>query len=217
MNSAYQLLTLAFYSRKVKKGVNMIKSANAQYPIMEEISERWSPRSFSPQEPDKETLMSLFEAARWAPSGMNRQPWFFIVGSWGQPETYQKILSTLNPGNASWAKDAPVLAITVMDALRDNGKPNRWAAYDLGQAVANLSIQAMAEKLYVHQMGGFDRSKAAELFHLPEGHEAMTAMAIGYLGRADALNEDFFTREVTPRTRKYVDEFVFGEDWNTPF
>jgi nitroreductase len=194
----------------------MIKSANTQYSILPAISERWSPRSFSPQEPEKETLMRLFEAARWAPSSMNRQPWFFIVGTWTEAETYEKILSTLNPGNAVWAQDAPVLAITVMNGLRDNGKPNRWAPYDLGQSVANLSIQATADGLYVHQMGGFDREKAANLFHIPEGHEAMTAMAIGYLGRAGALDGDLYERESAPRTRKEIDEFVFNGEWGNP-
>ncbi len=195
----------------------MKKSADTHYPILRAISDRWSPRSFSPQEPEKATLLRLFEAARWAPSSMNRQPWYFIVGTPESPETLQNILSTLNPGNAHWAQHAPVLAIAVMHALRDNGKPNRWAPYDLGQAVANLSIQATEEGLYVHQMGGFDRDKAAQLFRLPDGYEAMTAMAIGYIGRADALEADLFEREVAPRERKELHEFVFDGAWGKAY
>jgi nitroreductase len=195
----------------------MTKSAETQFDILPEISERWSPRSFSPQEPDKTTLMRLFEAARWAPSSMNLQPWFFIVGTSESQDVYQQILSTLTPTNAQWAKDAPVLVIAVMNTLRVNGKPNRWAPYDLGQSVANLSIQATAEGLYVHQMGGFDRQKAAELFHLPEGHEAMTAIAIGYLGRAETLDDELYERELAPRTRKDFSEFVFDGEWEKSF
>lgn len=195
----------------------MTKSANTQYPILPAISERWSPRSFTGEVPEKETLMRLFEAARWAPSSMNGQPWFFIVGTANSPETYQAILSTLNPGNAEWAKSAPILLISVMNALRTNGKPNRWAPYDLGQAVANLATQATAEGLYVHQMGGFDRNKAAELFHLPEGHEAITAIAIGYLGQPDALDDELREREVAPRSRKELNTFVFDGEWEKAF
>ena len=195
----------------------MTKSANTQFPILPAISERWSPRSFSEQIPTRETLMHLFEAARWAPSSMNGQPWFFIVGTANSPETYQAILSTLNPGNAEWAKSAPVLLISVMNALRTNGKRNRWAPYDLGQAVANLATQATAEGLFIHQMGGFNREKAAELFHFPQGYEAMTAIAIGYLGDPEVLVEDLYEREIGPRSRKDFKEFVFGGDWGKAF
>lgn len=195
----------------------MIKSADTQYPLLHVISERWSPRSFSPLEPEKSVLMRLFEAARWAPSSSNGQPWFFLVGTSENPETHEKILSTLNPGNALWAKNAPVLVIAVMNALRTNGKPNRWAPYDLGQAVANLAVQATAEGLYVHQMAGFNRQTAAELFHLPEGYEAMTAIAIGYLGRAEALEDELYDKEVAPRDRKDFSEFVFTGEWGKPY
>lgn len=195
----------------------MLKSAKTQYPILPAISERWSPRSFSPQVPDKAVLMRLFEAARWAPSAMNAQPWYFIIGSADTPDTHQKIFSTLRENNQRWAQHAPVLVLAVMNALRENGQPHRWAAYDLGQSVANLSIQATAEGLSVHQMGGFDREKAAELFHLPEGYEAMTAIAIGYAGSADALSGETYEQEVSPRTRKGFSEFIFGAEWGKPF
>jgi len=195
----------------------MIKSADTHHPILHVISERWSPRSFSPLEPDKSVLMRLFEAARWAPSSSNTQPWYFVVGTPENPETHEKILSSLNPNNARWAKNAPVLALAVMNALRINGKPNRWAPYDLGQAVANLAVQATAEGLYVHQMAGFNRQTAAALFHFPEGYEAMTAIAIGYLGRAEALEDDLYQKEVAPRDRKELTDFVFTGDWGNPF
>lgn len=195
----------------------MTKSANTQYPILPAISERWSPRSFSKQMPEKETLMRLFEAARWAASSGNRQPWFFIVATKDNPELYEKLFSTLRPKNQLFADSAPVLVMAVMYTLRNGDKYNLWAPYDLGQAVSNLATQATAEGLFVHQMAGFDREMATNLFHLPEGYEPMTVMTIGYLGEPEALEGDFYEREVAPRERRDFAEFVFNGDWGKVF
>ena len=193
----------------------MNKSAETRYPISTLISERWSPRAFSEQEIKQEQLLALFEAARWAPSGGNRQPWFFLVTHKGT-QTYEKLYATLKNNNLRWANTAPVLVLTVMNPIREDGRYNHLAGYDLGQAVANLATQATADGLYVHQMGGFDRNRAAELFDLPEGYEAMTVLALGYLGSPETLPEDLAEREMLPRERKPLNEFVFDGEWGNP-
>lgn len=194
----------------------MHKPAQTNYPIVDLLKNRWSPRAFSKRPVETETLLSLFEAARWSPSSSNTQPWFFIVVSPQSPDRFAKLLGTLGERNQQWAKDAPVLVLTI--ALRDRapGKPNLWAGYDLGQSVAHLSIQASALGLSVHQMGGFDRLKAAEAFELPDGYEPMTVIAIGYAGDPAALPEDLRESEVAPRTRKPLSEFVFDGGWEEP-
>jgi len=194
----------------------MNKSAQTQYPILDFLKNRWSPRAFAARPIEREKLLSLFEAARWAPSGGNVQPWSFIVTSRNEPEPFEKLLSTLNEGNRAWAKDAPVLVLSVVQHERAAGKPNPWAAYDVGQAVAHLSIQASAVGLVVHQMGGFDRQKAAQLFNLPEGYEALTVIAIGHAGDPALLPEGLRERELAARSRKPLSEFVFDGAWREP-
>ena len=160
----------------------MNKSADTRYPILDLLKNRWSPRAFTSQPVEPEKLLSLFEAARWSPSGGNQQPWSFIVTHQTAREPFEKLLGTLNERNQVWAKHAPVLVLSIVQRERAAGQPNPWATYDVGQAVAHLSVQATALGLVVHQMAGFDRQKAAELFALPEGYDALTVFAIGYEG-----------------------------------
>ena len=160
----------------------MHNPAKTDYPVHDLIQNRWSPRAFSDNPVSPETLRSLFEAARWAPSSSNEQPWAFIVGTKDDLETHSKILSTLVEFNQGWAKHAPVLAIAVsqMEFAR-NKTPNRNAFYDTGAAVAHLTAEATSRGLFVHQMAGFEPQKAIEVFHIPKGWEPIAAFAIGYL------------------------------------
>jgi nitroreductase len=195
----------------------MDKNAQTDYEIHDLLKTRWSPRVFSARPVESEKLLSLFEAARWAPSGMNSQPWAFIVTTQAAPEAFAKLLGTLGERNQMWAKHVPVLVLSIMNAEREPGKPNLWAGYDLGQSVAHLSVQASALGLYVHQMAGFDRDKAAEVFGLPAGFQAMTVFAIGYAGDPAILPEDFRKIELAPRSRKPLAQVVFDGEWMKPF
>jgi nitroreductase len=196
---------------------NMHKPATTDYPVHELIQNRWSPRAFSDKPVPPEILRSLFEAARWAPSSSNEQPWAFIVGTKDDPETHDKILSTLVEFNQGWAKHAPVLAIAVsqMEFAR-NKTPNRNAFYDTGSAVAHLTAEATSRGLFVHQMAGFDPRKAIEVFHIPKGWEPIAVFAIGYPGDPSALPDKLRERELAPRSRKPISEFVMSSDWGHP-
>ncbi len=194
----------------------MDKTAQTDYPIHEFLKTRWSPRAFAAQPVETEKLLSLFEAARWSASGANSQPWAFIVTTQETPEAFAKLLGTLGERNQLWAKNAPVLVLSATLSEREPGKTNPWAGYDLGQSVAHLSIQASASGLLVHQMGGFDRAKAAQVFELPAGYAAMTVFAIGYPGDPASLPDGLREREMDVRTRKPLSEFVFDGAWNQP-
>jgi nitroreductase len=195
----------------------MHNPAKTDYPVHDLIQNRWSPRAFSDNPVSPETLRSLFEAARWAPSSSNEQPWAFIVGTKDDLETHSKILSTLVEFNQGWAKHAPVLAIAVsqMEFAR-NKTPNRNAFYDTGAAVAHLTAEATSRGLFVHQMAGFDPHKAIEVFHIPKGWEPIAAFAIGYPGDPNALPDKLRERELAPRSRKPISEFVMSSDWGHP-
>ena len=194
----------------------MNKSAEVRYPILDLLKNRWSPRAFAARPVELHKLLSLFEAARWSPSGGNQQPWSFIVTNQTEREPFEKLLGTLNERNQDWAKHAPVLVLSVVQRERAAGQPNPWATYDVGQAVAHLSVQATALGLVVHQMAGFDRQKAAELFALPEGYDALTVFAIGYEGDPATLPAGLRERELEQRSRKPLKEFVFDGAWQAP-
>jgi nitroreductase len=192
----------------------MHKPAATQYPVHELIRERWSPRAFSEKAVSPEILQSLFEAARWAPSSNNEQPWAFLVGTRGDGNTFRKILGTLVEFNQTWAKHAPVLAIAVSElAFAKNGHSNRNASYDTGAAVSQLTTEATSRGLFVHQMAGFDPHKGAETFAVPNGWEPIAAFAIGYAGDPQTLPESLRERELAPQTRKPLHEFVMSGQW----
>lgn len=151
------------------------------------LRDRFSARSYQEKAVSPETIRTLFEAAHWAPSCFNEQPWRFAVASKAvDPAAFERLASTLVAGNA-WALEAPVLGIAFANLrFARNGKDNRWGAYDTGQALAHLTIQAQALGLNVHQMGGFDATKALEVLAVPDGHEAMAAFAIGYAAESEA-------------------------------
>ena len=192
----------------------MRKLAETRYPIHELLRERWSPRAFADRMVEPEELRSLLEAARWAPSSFNEQPWSFIVATKQHPGEYERLLSCLVEGNVRWAQHAPVLMLSVAKlAFERNQKPNRHAFHDVGLAVENLVIQGMALGLFVHQMAGFHADRAREVYGIPESHEPVAAMAIGYLDDPGRLPDDLREREVAPRFRKPLESFVFSGQW----
>lgn len=194
----------------------MHKPAEAHHPIHDLLKARWSPRAFDSRPVESEKLLSLFEAARWSPSGGNEQPWAFIVGTLDDKPTHDKFLRIMTGQNPIWAKNVPVLILSVARMMRSSGAPNSHAFYDVGQAVAHLSVQATDLGLRVHQMGGFDTKKAHEVFNLPEGYQPVTIIAVGYAGNPDDLPEPMRERERTPRTRKPIHDFVFEGTWEQP-
>jgi nitroreductase len=192
----------------------MEKPAPSDHPIEEIVKRRWSPRSFADRVVEKEKLQSLFEAARWAASSFNEQPWSFIVATNDKPEEYATLLSCLTEKNQQWAHLAPVLMVSVAKLnFEKNGKPNRHAFHDVGMAVANIIVQATAFGLFIHQMAGFSVEKVREHFQVPEGFEPVAAIALGYPGDPKALPESFQQQEVGPRQRKPSTSFVFEARW----
>ena len=192
----------------------MHKPAATDVALHELIRNRWSPRAFSEKPVPPEVLRSLFEAARWAPSSSNEQPWAYLVATKDDPENFAKMLGVLVEFNVLWAKHAPALALSVahLKTQRD-GKPNRVALHDVGSATAQLTFEANARGLQVHQMAGFDTEKARQTFAIPGDWEPVAAMAIGYPGDPGSLPEKLRERELATRTRKPLGEFVMTGGW----
>ena len=191
----------------------MNKPAPTEFPVHDLIRDRWSPRAFSDKPVEPAILASLFEAARWAPSSNNEQPWAYLVATKDNPQDFAKMLSVLVDFNAGWAKSAPVLVLAMSRLKFPNANPNRNAFYDTGAATALLSVEATARGLAVHQMAGFDPAKAKQVFQIPEDCEAIAAIAIGYPGDPTSLPKPLHDREVAPRTRKPLSEFVMSSRW----
>lgn len=192
----------------------MKKPAPTDVAIHDLLRHRWSPRAFAEKAVPAEVLRGLFEAARWAPSSNNEQPWAYLVAAKGDAENFKKMVDVLVEFNAGWARHAPVLALSVahLKTQRD-GKPNRVALHDVGTASAQLTFEANAQGLQVHQMAGFDAEKARQAFSIPANWEPVAAMAIGYPGDPGALPEKLRERELAPRTRKPLAEFVMTGSW----
>jgi len=192
----------------------LTKPAQTEAPIHDILSHRWSPRAFDSRPVEPEKLRSLFEAARWAASSFNGQPWYFIVATKDDPENFKRVLDCFVEFNQGWAKGAPVVAISVAGLkFQHNGQPNRHAFHDVGQAAANLALQATSLGLQIHQMGGILPEKAREIFGIPEGFEAVAGIALGYPGDPASLPDGMRQQEVAPRQRKALSSFVFTGKW----
>jgi nitroreductase len=180
--------------------------AAGQGSLHELLARRWSPREFAARPVEPAKLAQLFEAARWAPSCYNAQPWSFIVATRDDAEGYNRLLGTLVEANRAWAERAPVLILAVARLdFPHNAAPNRHALYDLGQAAAHLTVEATALGLYVHQMGGFDPKAAREVFAIPAGYDPVAVMAVGYY--------DGPAPEPAARSRRELADFVFSGSW----
>jgi len=195
----------------------MNKPTDNQHSIHELLRARWSPRAFSDRPIEADRLASLFEAARWSPSGANLQPWSFLFVTPNDSEAYAKLVATLTDRNQRWASNVPLLILAVARRTSEDGRENPWAGYDLGQSVAHLTVEAMSLGLSVHQMGGFDADRARALFEIPEGFDPVTVVAVGYPGDPEDLPEEFRERETAPRKRRELGEFVFESRWDNPF
>ena len=184
------------------------KTATTSAPVHPLIAQRWSPRAFDHDHDLTETeLRSVLEAARWAPSASNSQPWRFGVARRGSAE-FSALVDALMPGNQPWAKYASVLLLVATETTGPDGGTRPWASYDAGQAAAHLSIQAEALGLSVHQLGGFDQSAAADIFELPLGVEPVVVVALGRRGDIELLPEPYAGREHADRSRLRLDELL---------
>ncbi len=192
----------------------MKKTANTNFPINELIKNRWSPRAFSFHKIPQDVILTLFEAAIWSPSSRNEQPWRFIYGVKDEGPNYKKIYDCLVHWNQQWAKSAPLLVMAVTKRNSEyHNEENAFAFYDLGQAVANLTIQATDMDLFCHQMGGFDKEKAKDTFNIPANYSAVTVIAIGYYGDSEKLPDDMKELEIKARSRFNIDRIAFNGDF----
>ena len=192
----------------------MPNDASPDHPIEDLLKKRWSPYGFAERSVSQTDLRSLFEAARWAASSYNEQPWRFIVATRDNPGEFERLLSCLVEGNQAWAKSVPVLALGVVSLrFSRNQKPNRVAIHDLGLAAGNLTVEATARGLVVHQMAGILPEKTRAVYGIPEGFEAVTCIAIGYAADPKQLPENLKESDLAPRRRRPLWDFVFGGKW----
>lgn len=192
-----------------------IKKPKLEHDIHPIAAARWSTRAFDPKPIGPEVLARVFEAAKWSPSAFNFQPWRFLVGMQGDA-VYTHLLESMSEFNRVWAKNAPVLVLALSNTLNAKGEPNAWHAYDTGQAVAWLSMQASAEGLLLHQMAGFDQAQAAEALSVPQPFAPLTLIAMGYLGDEAALDERIKNLEHTARERRQLAETVYAGQYGNP-
>ncbi|MFE6734842.1 nitroreductase family protein [Microbacterium sp. NPDC057650] len=184
------------------------RTADTEHPVLDVLADRWSPRAFDAETAiDEAKLASALEAARWTPSANNTQPWRFIVARRGTA-LHEQIHSALMGFNQAWAGNAAVLVVAVAETADEQGTPLTHAVYDLGQAVAHLSVQAHHDGLVVHQMSGFVAEQIREITGLDERFAPTTVLALGELGDAGVLPEPLQEREVAPRVRRPIDETV---------
>ena len=190
----------------------MQKSAQVEQELLDVIHKRRSRRAYLNKPVDQKTIDSLFEAARWAPSANNEQPWVYLYATKDQTELWNKLFETLNDSNKVWAENAPLLVLSVIRKnFLGNDQPNNSAKYDLGAANAFLSLQSTHVGLNVHQLGGFNRQRAAENMLIPSTHEPVIIMAIGYPGAAESIPENLKVREQTPNERYTKNSFVMNK------
>jgi len=192
----------------------MQKPAPTQHPIHTLLQRRWSPRAFSEKPVPPDVLRSLFEAARWAPSSNNEQPWAFLVATRDNPESHARMLSTLVEFNQTWARHAPCWpSPSPSSPSRAPERPTATPSTIPGPRLPICPWKLPLEAFFVHQMAGFDPHKAIELFEIPSGWEPIAAFVIGYPGNPESLPDTLRQRETASRERKPLAEFVMGDHW----
>lgn len=200
-------------SNKLDKDEIVVNRANTDYPVSEIIAKRWSARAFSTRPVEFSKLLSILEAARWAPSSRNEQPWRYIVFTSDNPGMLKKAQSVLKEIN-DYAKRAPILICAVTKkTYSENRNPNRLHFHDLGAANENMFLEAFNQGLIMHEMGGFDVQKARDIFNVPEDYEVGIMIAIGYQDTYHVLPERLKDKAFTPRVRKPLSEIVFVEEF----
>lgn len=198
-------------SRSSLAATIITKPAETDHPINELIAKRWSARAFSTRPVERIKLLSVLEAARWAPSSRNEQPWRYIVFTNDNPEKLKKAQSVLKDIN-NYSKRAPVLICAITKkTYSDNGNYNRLHFHDLGAANENMFLESFNQGLIMHEMGGFDVQKARDLFNIPEDFEVAIMIAIGYQDTHQVLPESLRQKAYLPRQRKALSEIVFLE------
>ncbi len=195
-----------------------IKRAKTEHPVLPAIAARWSPYRYQPKPVEADKLKICFEAARWAASSYNEQPWIFFVAKRESTADFQKALGCLDPANQGWAAAAGVLILTaVRKSFSRNNTPNRVALHDLGIAAGQFSIQAAALGLQAHQMAGVNLSAVRQQYSIPEAYEPATAIALGYADLSPApANDQMAPRDLAPRGRKAFSEFIFADQFGSP-
>ena len=193
----------------------MKKIADTEVAINKILAERWSPRAFNPEFIiDNNSLLSLLEAARWAPSCYGDQPWRFVIFQKEHITSWAGALNCLSIGNQNWAMDASILIVVCANKVFDhNKKPNRWAQYDTGASAENICLQAVNLGLSTHQMGGFDEEKIRNLSNIPEQFDILSVMAVGEALKESAFTEAQRIKEQLPRKRKALSEIYFNNKW----
>jgi nitroreductase len=191
------------------------KAVTADHSILSVITERWSPYAFDPRPVEREKLLSCLEAARWAPSSYNEQPWTFILAEHSDAAEFEKMLGCLVEANRAWAKNAGALILTVVaKSFTKNGKPNRAAEHDIGLAAANMVLQATALGLQGHQMIGIEGDIVRKTYNVPPSHEPLTAIALGYPANVPPDTTDAVQqRDLARRGRKPLSEIVIRGRW----
>lgn len=196
----------------------MSKQAQPDHPIHELIANRWSPYCYEPRPVEPEKLASCLEAARWAASSYNEQPWSFIAATRDDEVEFPRLLGCLTEANQAWARNSGVLLLGVVSThFSRNNKPNRVSLHDLGLAAGNICLQATALGLSVHQMAGVDLEKARQVYSIPLTHIPVTAIAIGYAASLDTADPELAERDRASRPRKPLKDFVFRGEWNQSF
>lgn len=190
----------------------MSRNADTDAPLIEPILERWSPRAFADRPVSAEDMRTLLEAARWAPSCKNQQPWRFVYAH-ADTEGFDRLVGLLDDWNSQWAPHGPVLLLTLAKKTFDDGVHNAHAWHDVGLAMGQLLVQASAMGLYVHQMAGFDWKGAPEILGLPDDIQPVAMATIGYLGDPSTLNDELAEAERKPRSRKPLSEIAFEGGW----
>ncbi len=193
-------------------------SVNApDHAILQPICERWSPYRFEPRVVEDDKIVTCLEAARWAASSYNDQPWSWIVARRQDSSAFETMVACLLEANQSWAKNAGVLMISVTrTTFRANQKPNRVSLHDLGAASAHMALQATALGLQIHQMAGLNLSLSRQTYAIPDGHEPQTAIAIGYPDHSEPTTDaarQLHSRESAPRKRLSLAEQTFSNKW----
>jgi len=187
----------------------MNKSTELHHPVAHLIKNRRSLRAYDSRPIESEKIQSLFEATRWAPSSANEQPWTYIYATREDRELWQKLFECLNEGNKIWAKDAPLLILSLSrKTFLHNDKPNGFAQYDLGAANSFLALQAVDLGLQLRQMGGYNQPKAKELLNIPDTFSMGAMIAVGYPGDPNSLPEGLRNHERAPRERYTQNEFA---------
>ncbi len=194
------------------------RKAITSVPINDLAARRWSPRAFdayrgvSPAQ-----IAALLEAARWAPSCFGEEPWRFLVWDRARDaQGWQQAFDCLSDNNKKWAQPVPLLLLACAGSKLNNGNPNRWAQYDTGMATLSLVLEAVAQGLVAHQMGGFDLTKARAAFAIPEEFTPMAMIAVGYQAEPEVLDEETRAKELKARGRKPVAERFFNGTWDQP-